>query len=145
MSLIMIGKKSKERREGKECGKKEKKGNQKERSNEFMNKYFQIYPCLHYDIYVMFFNSLYYFHRRSNPPFQYFIASLAITSYQQFLVTSVMNISLLNKQLLNTYYMLGTELITENISINRRNEKICFRKSEVRIKEVSSKAMKRRK
>ena len=41
--------------------------------------------------------------------------------------------------------MLDTGLITENISINKRNEKICFRKGEVRIKEVSSKAMKRRK
>ena len=35
-----------------------------------------------------------------------------------------MNISLLNKCLLNTYYLLGTGLITENISINKRNEKM---------------------
>ena len=53
--------------------------------------------------------------------------------------------SLINKYLLNTYYLLGTLLITENTSINKRNEKIRFRKSEVRKQKVSSKAMKRRK
>ena len=55
-----------------------------------------------------------------------------------------MNISLLNKYLLNTYYMLGTGLMTENTSISKRNEKICFRNSEVRKRKVSSKSVKRK-
>ena len=135
----MIGKRSKERKEEKE--RTSEKGKEMEIRKGLMglwiNKYFSnvILSSLWNLCEV---DSLFYFYRSSNSPFQYFIVSLVIISI-------ISHISLINKYLLNTYNMLGTGLMTENTSISKRNKKICFRNSEVRKRKVSSKSVKRKK